>query len=392
MSDTETQSQISISSDEQESHGDNMDLFGKTIRNYNIIYELGRGSYSVVWLCYNIFDNDFYAIKVQNPENYEEAKSETKILKRLPKNQNLIEIQDYFPYYNENKEKYYCMVYNLYGGNLKDIIRNDKYEDGFEDPIIDIIYKQLVNGIKQIHKRDIVHCDLKTENILVKGINKRDEFLIDKYKEANFLEKYAAMKKKYCEKHNWSLKKLKKIKKTKKQELRSIVHKEIIDQIFSDDLELPSSKNIDDKYIKNPEVVIADFGMACEKNEEYKNDFGTRYYRAPEVILRNGMDKKIDLWALGCIMYELSTGYYLFDPDKDKDFTRDHYHLAEIEQVCGNFSSKIIRKSPRKKEFFNNKNLKLTIELDDKFYPTFNSIKKKFIRNLLEIDPHNRYF
>jgi hypothetical protein len=36
MSDTETQSQISISSDEQESHGDNMDLFGKTIRNYNI--------------------------------------------------------------------------------------------------------------------------------------------------------------------------------------------------------------------------------------------------------------------------------------------------------------------------------------------------------------------
>ena len=33
----------------------------------------------------------------------------------------------------------------------------------------------------------------------------------------------------------------------------------------------------------------------------------SRPYRAPEVILECGYDKKIDVWSFGCILYELVT-------------------------------------------------------------------------------------
>ena len=42
--------------------------------------------------------------------------------------------------------------------------------------------------------------------------------------------------------------------------------------------------------------------------------FGTRAYRAPEVLLGSPLSKAIDIWALGCLIYELFVGDYLFDP------------------------------------------------------------------------------
>ena len=59
MSDSETNSETNsdtsdYSSDEQVN---NLDLKGKILKNYNIISELGRGAYSIVWLGFNINDN-----------------------------------------------------------------------------------------------------------------------------------------------------------------------------------------------------------------------------------------------------------------------------------------------------------------------------------------------
>ena len=57
---------------------------------------------------------------------------------------------------------------------------------------------------------------------------------------------------------------------------------------------------------------IADFGLSKEylgPREQYTNYVSTRWYRAPELILRQKTyDGKIDIFALGCIMAELYTG------------------------------------------------------------------------------------
>ena len=78
----------SSSTDENFEHSDNLLLEGNIINNYNVIYELGRGGFSIVWLCYNIVNNNFYALKVQNPKEYKDGLEEIKFVKNLPKNYN----------------------------------------------------------------------------------------------------------------------------------------------------------------------------------------------------------------------------------------------------------------------------------------------------------------
>ena len=46
--------------------------------------------------------------------------------------------------------------------------------------------------------------------------------------------------------------------------------------------------------------------LAHEKRSTLLPDVVTRYYRAPELLVARGCyDNKIDIWALGCTLYEL---------------------------------------------------------------------------------------
>ena len=63
---------------------------------------------------------------------------------------------------------------------------------------------------------------------------------------------------------------------------------------------------------------IIDFGSASrdKQNSFYKQ---TRWYRAPEMILRIPYDVAIDIWSLGCILVEMRTGKPLFTGNDSKD-------------------------------------------------------------------------
>jgi serine/threonine protein kinase len=65
---------------------------------------------------------------------------------------------------------------------------------------------------------------------------------------------------------------------------------------------------------------ITDFGTATEATSKHFNTTrysrGTACYRAPELIREDPkFNNKVDIWALGCILYELSTGCKLFSGD-----------------------------------------------------------------------------
>ncbi|XP_071118826.1 serine/threonine-protein kinase dyf-5-like isoform X2 [Haliotis cracherodii] len=72
-----------------------------------------------------------------------------------------------------------------------------------------------------------------------------------------------------------------------------------------------------------PELVkIADFGLARETRSRppYTDYVSTRWYRAPEVLLRStNYSSPIDIWALGCIMAELYTLRPLFPGSSEID-------------------------------------------------------------------------
>ncbi|OCT80531.1 serine/threonine-protein kinase ICK [Xenopus laevis] len=72
-----------------------------------------------------------------------------------------------------------------------------------------------------------------------------------------------------------------------------------------------------------PELVkIADFGLARETRSRppYTDYVSTRWYRAPEVLLRStNYNSPIDMWAVGCIMAEIYTLRPLFPGSSEVD-------------------------------------------------------------------------
>lgn len=73
---------------------------------------------------------------------------------------------------------------------------------------------------------------------------------------------------------------------------------------------------------KFSQIKLADFGLAREIRSipPYTQYVSTRWYRAPECLLEStSYSYPIDIWAVGCICYELLTGDPLFPGSNQKD-------------------------------------------------------------------------
>ena len=63
-------------------------------------------------------------------------------------------------------------------------------------------------------------------------------------------------------------------------------------------------------------IKIIDFGNACFSHNKIYKYVQSRYYRAPEIVMQLPYSTQIDMWSLGCIMYELHFGKPLFKSDQ----------------------------------------------------------------------------
>ncbi|KAK6921760.1 Protein kinase domain [Dillenia turbinata] len=84
---------------------------------------------------------------------------------------------------------------------------------------------------------------------------------------------------------------------------------------------------------------LCDFGnaMFAGKNE-ITPYLVSRFYRAPEIILGLPYDHPLDIWSVGCCVYELYTGRVLFPGPSNNDMLRLHMELK------GPFPKKMLRK------------------------------------------------
>lgn len=377
MSSDSSEYSESVSSDDILDHDTNLELEGKIINNYNVICELGRGSYSIVWLAINISNNKFFALKVQNPNEYQDGINEIKFLKKLPTEPNVFNnIIEYFVHTDDNM-KYLCSSYMLHCSNIDNIIRNDFYSDGIPIHIVKNIMKQLITAIYILHNKfQVFHGDIKTDNILVKGNTIKQEFIMKNYKEL-YLEKY-------------------------KKNNREKIHNEITKIVLEKYNMEHNINKIDSKYLENMNISLADFGTHCGIDDYYDSPFGTRYYQAPEIILMGKCSLPVDIWALGCTFYELLSGQFLFDPIKDTEGTRDYYHLKLINDTCGDFPESFLKTTRYYKNFFNNKckliNNSTESNTEDRLERKINEIDlfdelseiKDLLKKMLKINPNER--
>lgn len=154
---------------------------------------------------------------------------------------------------------------------------------------------------------------------------------------------------------------------------------------------------------------IADLGNACWTYKHFTSDIATRQYRGPEVIVGCDYDTTVDLWSTACLIFELVTGDYLFDPrkqDSDEDdarqFTRDEDHLSLMIELLGRMPKRLTSDGRFSRQFFDrNGNLRRISNVDP--WPLVDVLRQKyklpdseaepladFLTGMLELEPARR--
>ncbi|KAF1947850.1 kinase-like protein [Clathrospora elynae] len=127
-----------------------------------------------------------------------------------------------------------CIVFEHMSKNLRDLLKEETNGHGLTLPAVRIYAKQMFMGLQHLQNCQVIHLDLKPDNVLVSA---------------------------------------------------------------------------DKKTIK-----LADFGTAVDKRDviDRTEYLVSRFYRAPEIILGMDIGYPVDMWAVGCTVYELWTGKILF--------------------------------------------------------------------------------
>ncbi|XP_015426757.1 PREDICTED: LOW QUALITY PROTEIN: serine/threonine-protein kinase PRP4 homolog [Myotis davidii] len=104
---------------------------------------------------------------------------------------------------------------------------------------------------------------------------------------------------------------------------------------------------------------LCDFGSASHvADNDITPYLVSRFYRAPEIIIGKSYDYGIDMWSVGCTLYELYTGNILF-PGK----TNNHM-LKLAMDLKGKMPNKMIRKGVFKDQHFDQNLNFMYIEVD----------------------------
>ena len=200
------------------------------------------------------------------------------------------------------------------------------------------VERQLYESLQVLHNVDIIHTDIKPENILVCGVNKKYQKIIDKFSKLKLKEKFdeniVEIKQQYNLKNKNQKEKFKKDKYTILKELNKFIH-EIID--FETILDDRTSDLFTEDQVNNIKIKLADFGSIQYERELRKQrwfpEVTTRYYRDPRVILGLVYDKTIDNHSAKSTIYEIRTGKIQYNPDllkaddEENNYSTDYYHI-----------------------------------------------------------------
>ncbi|KAL6618450.1 kinase-like domain-containing protein [Neocallimastix sp. 'constans'] len=228
----------------------NTEKFNKSNRvidKYEFREEIGSGAFSTVREAIRKKDCLPCAIKIIDSKKYyfnEKASSgftrEIEILKSL-NHRNIIK---FYECITEN-EKIYIITELMNGGSLTRLINRRK---GIPEIETRILFKQILEGLKYLHDRNITHRDIKPDNILLE---------IEKCN-VDFNNSYA------------------------------------------------QNININDDF----KVIakIGDFGLAKYENYGLQTVCGTPQYLAPEIEDNDEekfYDSKVDCWSLGVVLFQM---------------------------------------------------------------------------------------
>ncbi len=237
----------------------------KQINNFILYKEIGKGAVGKVYLAKDKETNKVIAVKVI-PQKYfkneKSLKSFQKTIKLIHKlnHKNLTKLVGF----EKTKHNFYVALEYSNGLNLYDYLQNYMKQNNnnpLEESIVKKIIIQVAKGIKHLHNQNIIHRDIKLENILINYDDQEYEKKLENLTDLN--------------------------------EVSPLI------------LSLDSN---------NFTIKIADFGFSRELNEDNvaSTICGTPISMAPDIIQcdeNHKYNNSVDFWSLGTVMYELLIGY-----------------------------------------------------------------------------------
>ena len=129
---------------------------------------------------------------------------------------------------------------------------------------------------------------------------------------------------------------------------------------------------------ENVNVKIVDLGNACWFHHHFSTEIQTRQYRSPEVILGLNYGASADIWSFACMIFELITGDFLFEPRKGDSYSKNDDHLAQIIELLGKMPKKFSQAGKYSKKYFN-KNGTLRRIKGLQFWPLKSVLMEKYV-------------
>lgn len=454
-------------------------------QRYVVLQKLGWGHFSTVWLAKDLKYKCFVALKIQkSAKNYMEAafdevemlevlstkwktdkwiKSSSKYESEKYKGKQVdmdscycVQLLNSFVHFGQHGA-HFVMVFEIMGVNLLEIIKRYNYR-GIPIPLVKIISKQILIGLDYLHRIcNIIHTDIKPENVLVcltdnevieiaeKGqLNNKSQYIIPvtiveldkplpdkkirkREKKKRQKERKKKMKQEEKLKHNnpddenskmienkeskeeknekvtnsvnqkknsnevANKKSCKKEVKNSKQEKnekdcttpkketegknagkiersssesKHNYFKQPYPNPIKDTSDLNNAKNNFNQNIDNHNlnrgpklddkvrVKIADFGNGCWTYHHFSHEIQTRQYRSPEVIIGSYYGTSADIWSFACMIFELITGDFLFEPRKGQSYDKDDDHLAQMVEILGKAPVDLLLTGTNYRKFF----------------------------------------
>ncbi|KAB8213320.1 kinase-like domain-containing protein [Aspergillus novoparasiticus] len=281
---------------------------------YQVVGKLGYGSSATVWLCRDLLDHRYIALKVYTASTT--ATREIEVYNHLRSIQSnhagqsclrpLIEI---FQTRSPNTEcVHICLVHPPLGISLDQLTRLLPHRV-MSSAMVRTTIRNILAALDFLHTdAQIIHTDLQPSNILL-GI--KDNSILSKFEEAEFEA--------------------------------PVPRKTLEDRTVYLSRRLPLSYGT---------PVLCDLGEARLGTDQQKGDIMPDIYRAPEVILDISWDYKVDIWNVGMVIWDLFEHRHLFRARDPEGNLNDGYHLAEMQAVLGSAPPALLARSERSLQFW----------------------------------------